>query len=65
VVKLQDFLKKDQLEVNLTITYEEEEKEEGWEKVVVGEVRKGTFIRVGNRKHIALNFPGNITSHCL
>lgn len=52
------------MEVNLTITYEEE-KEEGWKKVVMGEVRKGTFIRVGNRKHIALYFPGNTPSTCL
>jgi len=27
---------------------------EGWEKIVVGEVRKGTFIRVRNRKKILL-----------
>ena len=53
------------MEANLSITYEVEEKEEGWENVVVGEVRKGTFIRLGNRKHIALNFPGNTRSSCV
>jgi 6-phosphogluconolactonase/glucosamine-6-phosphate isomerase/deaminase len=53
------------LEVNLSITYEVEEKEEGWEEVVVGEVRKSILIGVGNRKHTALNFPGNTRSPCL
>jgi hypothetical protein len=53
------------LKVNLSLTYEVEEKEGGWEKVVVGEVRKGTFTRVENREHIALNFPGNTRSPCM
>jgi len=44
------------LEANLTITYEEEEKEEGWQEVVVNEVRKGTY-KSGKPKTYSSKFP--------